>query len=273
LIKDFRFKRCTINGIEHGGLAATGFTLGETQSASGVFEGSFKMPSQICDKSGTKLISTAGGSLDAKYHDFRDSSGEQNIFSLSNLALKGGTLPSLNSDKFLIPKNHQTTEVTLTGKVGDYIQGTTVDIQLVGPDLSSEDIRVYATKNGEYKVIFTLHDYSLSGNYQISIKYRGSHVGDVSFQLSKHLVPDWIKNNARWWSAEQITDSEFINGIEHLIDENIIIIPDITTLESSGQNIPSWIKNTAEWWSLDLVSDDEFVAALEFLVNSGIIRI
>jgi len=72
---------------------------------------------------------------------------------------------------------------------------------------------------------------------------------------------------------EQITDSEFISGIEHLIDENIIIISDITTLESSGQNIPNWIKNTAEWWSLDLVSDDEFVAALEFLINRGIIRI
>jgi len=273
LIKDFRFQRCTVNGVEHGGLAATGFTLGETQSNSGVFEGSFKMPSQICDESGTKLISTAGGSLDAKYHDFRDSSGEQNIFGLSNLALKGGTPPSLNSDKFLIPKNHQTSEVTLTGKVGDYIQGTTIDIELVGPDLSSEDIRVYATKNGEYKVIFTLHDYSLSGNYQISVNYRGTNVGDVSFQLSKHLVPDWIKNNARWWSAEQITDSEFISGIEHLIDENIIIIPDATKLESSGQNIPIWIKNTAEWWSLDLVSDDEFVAALEFLVNNGIIRI
>ena len=113
----------------------------------------------------------------------------------------------------------------------------------------------------------------MSGNYQINVNYRGTDVGNVSFQLSKHLVPEWIKNNAAWWSAEQITNSEFINGIEHLIDENIIIIPDSTKLQSSEQNIPIWIKNTAEWWSLDLVSDDEFVAALEFLVNNGIIRI
>jgi hypothetical protein len=273
LIKDFRFMRCTINGIEYGGLAATGFTLTETESNSGIFEGSFKMPSQICDKSGTKLISTAGGSLDAKYYDFRDSSGEQNIFGLSNLALKGGTPPILNSDKFVIPNYQKTAEVILNGKVGDYIQGTTIDIVLKGPDLSSEEFKVFATKNGEYKVIFTLYHYSKSGNYQINVKYRGSNVGDVSFQLSKHLVPDWIKNNAKWWSAEQITDSEFITGVEHLIDKKIIIIPNTKLLENSGQNIPIWIKNTAEWWSLDLVSDDEFVAALEFLVNNGIIRI
>jgi len=231
------------------------------------------MPSQICNKDGTKLISPAGGSIEAKYHDFRDSSGNENIFSLSNLDLKGGTSPSLNSYKLIIPQFQKTTDVILSGKVGDYIQGTTIDIKLVGPDLSSEDIKVFATKNGEYKVIFTLYHYSLSGNYQVSVKYLGSHVGDESFQLSKHLVPDWIKNNARWWSEEKITDSEFINGIEHLINEKIIIILDTQKLESSGQNIPFWIKNTAEWWSLDLVSDDEFVAALEFLINNGIIRI
>ncbi len=273
LIKDIRYKRCTIGAIEHGGLASTGFTLVETSPNSGVFQGSFKLPTQICDKTGTKLISTAGGNLDAKYFDFRDSLGEQNIFRSSNYDLKEGSIPKLNSDKFIIPKYLQTTEVILNGKVPDYIQGTSIDIKLVGPDLSSEDIKVFATKNGEYKVIFSLYHYSLSGYYQISVNYRGSHVGDVSFQLSKHLVPDWIKNNARWWSAEEITNADFLSGIEHLIDEKIIIIPDTKKLESSGQNIPLWIKNTAEWWSLDLVSDDEFVAALEFLVNNGIIRI
>ncbi|MGD8300011.1 MAG: peptidase, partial [Nitrosopumilaceae archaeon] len=84
LIKDIRYKRCTINGVEFGGLGSTGFSLIETGYDTGIFEGVFKMPSQICDKSGTKLISSAGGSLDAKYYDSRDSSGEASIFSLSS---------------------------------------------------------------------------------------------------------------------------------------------------------------------------------------------
>ena len=78
-IKDTRYQRCTIDGIEHGGLASTGFTLIETGPSTGVFEGIFKIPSKICNKSGTDLITTAGGNIKLVYHDFRDSFGEQNI--------------------------------------------------------------------------------------------------------------------------------------------------------------------------------------------------
>ena len=81
-LKDIRYKRCTINGVEHGGLGATGFTLVETGPGTGIFEGVFKMPSKICNKLGTELISSAGGSLDARYHDSRDSFGNPNIYSL-----------------------------------------------------------------------------------------------------------------------------------------------------------------------------------------------
>ena len=87
------------------------------------------------------------------------------------------------------------------------------------------------------------------------------------------MVAEWIKNNARWWASDQIPDSEFIGGIEHLIKEKIINIPDSAKSTNTDQNVPFWIKNTAEWWAQDIVSDDEFIAALEFLVRSGIIRI
>jgi len=275
LIKDFRYKRCTINGVEHGGLASTGFILVETESNSGIFEGSFKMPTQICDKTGTKLISTAGGSLDAKYHDFRDSSGEQNIFSAISFGstLTGENLASLNSEKFIIPEFEKTTEVILSGKVNNYKQGTAIDITLIGPDLSSQKFSVHGTQKGEYKVVFTLYHNSLPGNYKISVNYNNSHIGDELFQVSKYLVPEWIKNNAGRWSSDQIPDSEFISGIENLVEKNIIVIPDLVKSQSIKQNVPVWIKNTAKWWSQDIVSDDEFVAALEFLVKNGIIRI
>jgi len=275
LIKDFRYKRCSINGVEYGGLASTGFILVETAPDSGIFEGSFKMPTQICDKTGTKLISTAGGSLDAKYHDFRDSSGEQNIFSAISFdsSLTSKNLTSLNAKQFIIPEYKKTIDVILSGKVNDYKQGTTIGITLIGPDLSSEKFSVVGTQKGEYKVVFTLNHNSLPGNYKVNVNYHDSHIGDESFQVSKYLVPVWIKNNAKWWSSNQISDSEFISGIEHLMEENIIVIPDSVKSQSSGQNIPFWIKNTAEWWSQDIISDDEFVAALEFLVKNGIIRI
>ena len=39
-------------------------------------------------------------------------------------------------------------------------------------------------------------------------------------------IPSWIKNNAEWWSERTISQSEFTNGLEFLINEGIIYIPD-----------------------------------------------
>ena len=92
-IKDIRYKRCTIDGIEFGGLGATGFSIIETSSNSGIFEGSFKMPTKICSKDGSELISPAGGKVDAKYFDFRDVSGEPNTFETGRTKLSTPTQP------------------------------------------------------------------------------------------------------------------------------------------------------------------------------------
>jgi len=35
-------------------------------------------------------------------------------------------------------------------------------------------------------------------------------------------VPEWVKNNARWWADGMITDAEYYNAIEWLINEKII---------------------------------------------------
>lgn len=79
--KDIRYKRCIVDGTEYGGLASSGFALVETGPRTGTFEGVFKMPAWICNKSGSDIISTAGGSLDVVYYDSRDSSGQPSRFS------------------------------------------------------------------------------------------------------------------------------------------------------------------------------------------------
>lgn len=90
-IKGFRYHRCTINGVETGGLASTGFTLVETGPSTGVFKGVFKMPSQICNEDRTRLISPAGGSIEVNYFDFRDDSGQPREIGLT--FLKPSTKP------------------------------------------------------------------------------------------------------------------------------------------------------------------------------------
>nr|AIE90217.1 TPR repeat-containing protein [uncultured marine thaumarchaeote AD1000_01_A07] len=36
------------------------------------------------------------------------------------------------------------------------------------------------------------------------------------------VIPSWVKNNAEWWSKNQISDDEFISGLKYLIENNII---------------------------------------------------
>ena len=38
------------------------------------------------------------------------------------------------------------------------------------------------------------------------------------------MVPDWVKNNAKWWHEDLIGDTDFINGIQHLVQYGIIKI-------------------------------------------------
>ena len=40
---------------------------------------------------------------------------------------------------------------------------------------------------------------------------------------SDPVIPDWIKNNAKLWTEDMITDSDFLNGVEFLIKNGIIL--------------------------------------------------
>jgi hypothetical protein len=87
-------------------------------------------------------------------------------------------------------------------------------------------------------------------------------------------IPDWIKNNAGWWATDQIDDSAFVQGIQYLIKEGIMIIPPTETSELIGsQAVPAWIKNNAGWWATDQIDDSAFVQGIQYLVQNGIIVI
>ena len=85
-------------------------------------------------------------------------------------------------------------------------------------------------------------------------------------------VPNWIKITAEWWSTGKIRDADFLDGIEFMIQNNIIVIPYLTPTDSiPNQDVPDWIRNTASWWAQDKISEEEFLNAIKFLIESGII--
>jgi len=96
-------------------------------------------------------------------------------------------------------------------------------------------------------------------------------------------IPDWVKNVAGWWATNDISEKEFLNGIEYLINNNIIYIPFMpcgaaaaaatsdTTLEA--KLIPDWVKNVAGWWATGQIDDADFLNGLEYLIKKDILGI
>lgn len=98
-------------------------------------------------------------------------------------------------------------------------------------------------------------------------------IGTVIVGNSELAVPEWVKNNAKWWGEGQINDSDFATGLEFLVKENVINAPKNTQVESSESSIPDWLRNTAKWWADDLLSDSEFLKGIEWMIKNGIITV
>lgn len=86
-------------------------------------------------------------------------------------------------------------------------------------------------------------------------------------------IPQWIKTSAGWWSTNQISDSEFLEGIDFLFEKGIVVVTPREMIAQSNWKLPLWIKTTAGWWSEDKISDDDFLKMIENLVKRKIIII
>jgi len=86
-------------------------------------------------------------------------------------------------------------------------------------------------------------------------------------------IPTWIKNNAKWWAQGEIGDSDFVKGIQYLVQQGIIKIPNIETATGSQTQIPKWVKNNAGWWADGSIGDEEFVKGIQYLIQVNIIHI
>ncbi len=114
------------------------------------------------------------------------------------------------------------------------------------------------------------------GEYTLEIEYSGSSnmTEFVLIDSGKIVIPSWIRELAKYWYNDAITDMEFSNGIGFLIKEGIIVIPETQNLETANEVIiPEWIKTSTGWWIDRQISDVEFAKGIEFLIEKGIIVI
>jgi len=95
----------------------------------------------------------------------------------------------------------------------------------------------------------------------------------VTVESPDVLIPSWVRDLASFWCDDEIGDSGFIEAIQYLIDNDVIVVPDTQAGSGGAQMIPAWIKNNACWWSQGLISDSDFAQGIQWLIQEGIILV
>ena len=111
------------------------------------------------------------------------------------------------------------------------------------------------------------------GNNELAKAFLPVVVNRVNY--NEISIPDWIRNNAGWWAEGEIDDSSFLQGIQYLIKEKIMLIPQTEKLSDTeyGQLVPTWVKNNAGWWAEGEIDDNTFVSGIQYLIKIGVIKV
>jgi len=113
----------------------------------------------------------------------------------------------------------------------------------------------------------------------LSFSLIGSGIFVPNSSAQDAQIPNWIKDVAGWWGSGDISENEFVTGIEYLINNNIILLhfvpcnDEIQSQYGDTKSIPDWIKNNANWWSENLIDDTDFINGLQYLIEYKIIKI
>lgn len=104
-----------------------------------------------------------------------------------------------------------------------------------------------------------------SGNFAVPMTFT------VKVSTPVTSIPSWVRNVAGFWCADQIDDESFVQGLQYLIDNGIIVVPATSQKVGEPQEVPQWVKNNACWWYEGAITDFDFAKGIEFLVKEGII--
>ncbi|HJU13232.1 MAG TPA: YHYH protein [Candidatus Nitrosotalea sp.] len=98
------------------------------------------------------------------------------------------------------------------------------------------------------------------------------HFNNVGATSQPH-VPLWIKHIAAWWAQGQISDNDFTESVQYLVQQNILQIPPPSQGQISYGNhtIPFWVKNSTGMWATGQTTDEDFVKGMQYLMQSGVL--
>jgi len=75
----------------------------------------------------------------------------------------------------------------------------------------------------------------------------------------EYLIPEWIKNNAGWWASGSIGDSDFVLGVQYLINQEILVV----NTSIIPNDFPLSLKENAARWANGDIDDEQFLEILK----------
>jgi len=102
----------------------------------------------------------------------------------------------------------------------------------------------------------------------------------LNVSAAEDLIPSWIKETAGFWSEDLIDDVTFVNAMEWMIKNGIIVTAELSVVDSSESDdlsdrqvvVPEWIKNNAGFWASDQISDSDFLSGITYLYKEEIVK-
>ena len=180
----------------------------------------------------------------------------------------------IDGEEIIFSDNEKST-VEITGNIKNYEKGVPILLKIIHPNGVITNTSVTGKFSGDFKAHISIGENWEPGTFSIIASYEGKDFGQVNFLLNKIQIPEFFKNVANWWSDGLVDDTEFVDGIEFLINKKIIDITNLpkSTVVGNDNTVPDWIRQNAGWWATGLISDEEFVSGIKYLVEHGIITI
>ena len=137
------------------------------------------------------------------------------------------SLTESSEHEYFLPKYGETSFVTISGTTGDLGKTNSVFLTIIRPDGKTIESKAAVLESGVYRTTLIFDDDFPRGKYKVTGTYNGVAIPTSYFYVKESVltkIPFWVKNNAGWWADDKISDTDFVSGLQYLIDKKIFQI-------------------------------------------------
>lgn len=171
---------------------------------------------------------------DVKQHNTQKI-GENTVIDIIQNLIK---LRILNTDVsssfqvFEVPKLGKNTFVPFSGDAKESGKSGFVFIEITNPNGIKEYLQTPILETGSYSTVYLINDKSQKGEYQVISKFESKIISVDYFYIQEKFdspIPTWIYSIFNWWFEGDISDKDFIQSMQFLINSKILIVPNDNT--------------------------------------------